>query len=538
MAFGCFPCGGNKQNFYKMAEVLNEQGNAARATTFLEHMAALDIDSVPASLRMSGIVCTIGPASRSVETLVQLMEAGMTVVRLNFSHGTHEYHKETVDNVRKAAEVYGEKRGFPFSLGVALDTKGPEIRTGLIDGSGTGEAVLVTGEKITVTTDKAFAEKCSKDTLYVDYDNITKVIKAGSRIFVDDGLISLQAEEVSGNKIKCVIENGGKVGSKKGVNLPGTPVDLPAVSEKDKGDLELGLDVGVDFVFASFIRDAEGVHTIRKILGDKGKHIMIIPKLENHQGIKNMDSIIDAADGIMVARGDMGIEIPPEKVFIAQKGMIARCNIAGKPVICATQMLDSMIEKPRPTRAEVSDVANAVLDGADCVMLSGESAKGLYPVQCVSIMAKICKEAEAAIWHKSTFLDLTSQISKADHAHSVAIASVEASFKVKASAIIVLTTSGRSAHLLSRYRPHCPIICVTRHAMVARQCQLYRSIFPLLHTAARQSDWLQDVELRVQYAMKFGKDRGFVAKGDPVLIITGWQSGAGYTNTMRIVYAQ
>ena len=538
MAFGCFSCGGNNSNFYNMAEVPNEQGNAARATTFLEHLAALDIDSAPAPLRRSGIVCTIGPASRAIETLVELIDAGMTVVRLNFSHGTHEYHRETVDNVRKAAEVYGQKRGFPFSLGIALDTKGPEIRTGLIDGSGTGEAVLVTGEKITLTTDKAFAEKCNKETLYVDYDNITKVVKAGSRIFVDDGLISLQAEEISGNKIKCLIENGGKLGSKKGVNLPGTPVDLPAVSDKDKGDLQLGLDVGVDFVFASFIRDAEGVNAIRKILGDKGKNIMIIPKLENHQGIKNMDSIIDAADGIMVARGDMGIEIPPEKVFIAQKGMIARCNIAGKPVICATQMLDSMIEKPRPTRAEVSDVANAIMDGADCVMLSGESAKGLYPVQCVSIMAKICREAEAAIWHKSTFLDLTTQISKADHAHSIAIASVEASFKVKASTIIVLTTSGRSAHLLSRYRPNCPIICVTRHAMVARQCQLFRSIFPLLHTAERQADWLQDVEMRVQHAMKFGKDRGFVKKGDPVLIITGWQSGAGYTNTMRIVYAQ
>lgn len=538
MAFGCFPCGGNNVLANNMPEIQNEQGHAERAATFLEHMAALDIDSVPGSLKMCGIVCTIGPASRSVETLVELMEAGMTVVRLNFSHGTHEYHKETVDNVRKAVEVYGEKKGFPFPLGIALDTKGPEIRTGLIDGSGTGEVELVTGDKITLTIDKSFFEKCSKEKVYVDYDNITKVIKPGSRIFIDDGLMSLIAEDVKSDHIDCTIENGGKLGSKKGVNLPGTPVDLPAVSEKDKGDLLLGLEVGVDFVFASFIRDANGVKEIRKILGDKGKNIMIIPKLENHQGIKNMDSIIETADGIMVARGDMGIEIPPEKVFIAQKGMISRCNIAGKPVICATQMLDSMIEKPRPTRAEVSDVANAVLDGADCVMLSGESAKGLYPVQCVTVMAKICKEAEAAIWHKSTFLDLTAQISKADHAHSVAIASVEASYKVNAAAIIVLTTSGRSAHLLSRYRPHCPIICVTRHAMVARQCMLYRSIFPLLHTAERQSDWLQDVEMRVQYAMKFGKANKFISPGDPVLIITGWQSGAGYTNTMRIVYAQ
>lgn len=537
MVFGCIPCGGNNAFSNKMG-IPNEQELAERSGTFLEHMAALDIDSVPSNIRMSGIVCTIGPASREVDTLVQLMEAGMTVCRLNFSHGTHEYHKATADNVREAAKIYGEKMGFPYTLGIALDTKGPEIRTGLIDGSGTGEATLVTGEKITVTTNKEYEEKCSKDIVYVDYVNITKVLKEGSIIFVDDGLMSLKALKISGDKIECNIENGGKLGSKKGVNLPGTPVDLPAVSEKDKGDLELGLEVGVDFVFASFIRDADGVHTIRKILGEKGKNIMIIPKLENHQGIKNMDSIIEAADGIMVARGDMGIEIPPEKVFIAQKGMISRCNIAGKPVICATQMLDSMIEKPRPTRAEVSDVGNAILDGADCVMLSGESAKGLYPVQCVSIMAKICLEAESAIWHKSTFLDLTMQIGKADHAHSVAIASVEASYKVQAAAIIVLSTSGRSAHLLSRYRPHCPIICLTRHSMVSRQCMLYRSIFPLLYTADRASDWLQDIEARVQYSMKYGKAMNFIKVGDPVLIVTGWQSGAGYTNTMRIVYAQ
>jgi len=291
-------------------------------------------------------------------------------------------------------------------------------------------------------------------------------------------------------------------------------------------------------IFASFIRDAAGVHEIRKILGDRGKNILIISKIENHQGVKNLDEIIAASDGIMVARGDLGIEIPPEKVFLAQKAMIAKCNKEGKPVICATQMLESMVKKPRPTRAETSDVANAILDGADCVMLSGETAKGDYPLECVRTMANICKEAEAALWHKQLFTDLVS--STVDSAHTIAIAGVEASLKCNAAAFIVITTSGRSAHLVSKYRPRCPIIAVTRFAQVARQCHLYRGILPIEYNGngPKLGDWLEDVNARVQHGVLYAKKRGMIKTGDTIIVLTGWKAGSGFTNTMRIIQVE
>jgi len=333
------------------------------------------------------------------------------------------------------------------------------------------------------------------------------------------------------------VENDGNLGSRKGCNLPGTDTDLPAVSEKDKSDLLFGVEQGVDMIFASFIRNADGVKQIRDILGDKGKNIWIISKIENQQGIKNLTEIIKASDGTMVARGDMGIEIPTEKVFIAQKQMIAECNKFGKPVICATQMLESMVKKPRPTRAEASDVANAVLDGADCVMLSGETAKGDYPVVCVKTMAKIAKEAEACIWNERIFEDMMrANVSACDNTTTTAISAVLTSYKCKASAIVVLTTSGATSHLVSKYKPHCPILTVTRFPQVARQLQVFRGCIPLFYEQDRPAGaWMDDVDARVQYAIDFGKASNFIAAGDNVVVITGWRQGSGSSNTVRIL---
>lgn len=510
------------------------------AKNFLEHVSNLDIDVDPTLVRHTGIICTIGPACKDVPKLTEMINNGMNIARMNFSHGTHEYHGEVIKNVRAAVEsLKGTSQSRP--VGIALDTKGPEIRTGLIKGSATGEVQLVRGNKIILTIEEKNYEACTDSLLFVDYKNIVKVVKGGDKIFIDDGLISLKVLKTTDDSVECEIENGGSLGSKKGVNLPGIPVDLPAISEKDKSDLLFGVEQGVDMVFASFIRDAAGVRSVREVLGEKGKDILIISKIENHQGVKNFDEILVESDGIMVARGDLGIEIPAHKVFVAQKMMIARCNKAGKPVICATQMLESMVTKPRPTRAEVSDVANAVLDGADCVMLSGETAKGQYPIECLRTMHEIAREAESVSYHNELFESLRATNPDGCYTHSIAVAAVEASFQSNASAIVVLTTSGKSAQLVSKYRPACPIIAVTRNETAARQMHLWRGLFPYLVTTPKPAElvsgsaWMDDTELRIKNAMDSAEALGLVKKGGELVVITGWRGGSGNTNTLRII---
>jgi len=530
----------NETSILPVTDVPKAQGQAAKASTQIEHNANLEITSRANRVRLSGIVCTIGPVSRAPETLLEMMENGMNVARMNFSHGSHDYHRDTIANCRTAVGMYKEKHGIDPCLAIALDTKGPEIRTGLLEGdTGRKEVELKAGQTIKITTDDEYKEKCSDEVLWLDYKNITNVLEVGKRIYIDDGLISVKAAEIGENFVVGLIENGGSLGSRKGCNLPATDTDLPAVSEKDKQDLLFGVEQGVDFVFASFIRDAAGVQEVRDVLGEEGKDIWIIPKIENQQGVKNIDEIIDASEGIMVARGDMGIEIPTEKVFIAQKQMIAKCNKAGKPVIVATMMLESMVKKPRPTRAEASDVANAVMDGADCVMLSGETAKGEYPVICVKTMAAISREAEACFWNESVFEDMLKSEDKKNEAYdstsTAALSAVLASYKCNAAAIIILTTSGVSARAVSKYRPICPIITITRFPQVARQLQMCKGIIPLLYKQEKDSDWMKDVDDRINFAVNFGKERNFIKSGSPIVAITGWRTGSGSTNTVRIL---
>merc|ERR1712137_970151 len=492
----------------------------------LEHMTKMDIYSAPVEYRKTSIICTIGPKTAPVPKLCELIDAGMNIVRMNFSHGSHEYHGSVVKNAREAA---AQKQ---VVLAIALDTKGPEIRTGLLKDD---EVSLTEGQEFTLTTDSARGEDGDANTVFVDYQNIAKVVPVGGTVYIDDGLLSLEVTEVGDNFLKTRVRNAGKLGSRKGVNLPNINVDLPAISEKDASDLKFGVEQNVDMIFASFIRKASDVRDVRTVLGEQGKHIKIISKIENHEGVTNFDEILAETDGVMVARGDLGIEIDAQKVFLAHKMMISKCNIAGKPVICATQMLESMTFNPRPTRAEVSDVANAVLDGSDCVMLSGETAKGNYPEAAVAMMANICREAESALFRSSLYDALRSATKNPSQTEVIACSAVNAALESNAGAMIVLTTSGNSARYLAKYRPACPIIAVTRNAHTARCCHLSRGCHPLHYTKDRGNDWQEDVNARIKAAIELATNKGLIKSGDSVIAVQGWQGGSGYTNTIRLL---
>jgi pyruvate kinase len=379
---------------------------------------------------------------------------------------------------------------------------------------------------------------------YVDYKNITKVIEPGRIIYVDDGVLAFDVVKIIDEKtIRARARNNGKISSRKGVNLPNTDVDLPALSEKDKADLRFGVKNNVDMVFASFIRRGEDIRSIREVLGKDGAHIQIIAKIENRQGINNFEEILKETDGVMVARGDLGIEIPAAEVFAAQKKMIAMCNIAGKPVICATQMLESMIVNPRPTRAEISDVGNAVTDGADCVMLSGETAKGSYPNEAVREMHETCLKAENTIAYVSHFEELTGLVERpVSIVESCAMAAVRASLDMNAGAIIVLSTSGDSARLLSKYRPVCPIFMVTRNASASRYGHLYRGVYPFYFPEEKPDfskvNWQEDVDRRIKWGISEAMKLKVLTQGETVVVVQGWKGGMGNTNTLRVIKAE
>lgn len=500
-------------------------------TSKISWLTNLDVNQTPEkNFRRSSIIGTIGPKTNSVEMLTALRKAGLNIVRMNFSHGSYEYHQSVIDNARKSEELYP---GRP--LAIALDTKGPEIRTGTTTGN--KDYPIPANHEMLFSTDEKYKEACDDKIMYIDYKNIVNVIKPGKIIYVDDGVLSFCVLEIVDDKhIKVVSINAGKISSHKGVNLPNTDVDLPALSEKDKADLLFGVKNKVHMIFASFIRTAGDVREIRRVLGEEGKNIQIIVKIENQQGVNNFDEILAETDGVMVARGDLGIEIPAPQVFIVQKQMIAKCNLAGKPVICATQMLESMTYNPRPTRAEVSDVGNAIVDGADCVMLSGETAKGDYPIEAVTMMHQTALVAEMTLPYYSNFADLREATKKpCDVQETIAMAAVTATFEQNAKAIIVLSTSGTTARLCAKYRPNCPILMVTRNENSSRFCHLYRGVYPFPYKGVREDNWIQDVENRVEYAIEEAIKLNIFNKGDTVVVVQGHQRGVGHSNTLRVV---
>lgn len=473
------------------------------------------------------IVCTIGPKTMSVEMLGNLIDAGMDVCRLNFSHGTHEYHGQVIANLRAALVAKPNK-----ICGLMLDTKGPEIRTGkLVDKK---ELDLVAGELIKVSSDNTI--QGSMDMISLDYAGFIDCVSVGGYILVADGLIALEIVEIhkAEKYCTCRIKNTARLGETKNVHLPGAIVDLPAVSEKDIVDIKFGVEQGVDFIAASFIRKPEDVLTIRKYLGEEGKKIQIISKIENMEGMDNFNDILHVSDGIMVARGDLGVEVEQEKVFLAQKMMVSKCNAANKPVITATQMLESMIKNPRPTRAELTDVANAVLDGTDCVMLSGETASGDYPIDAVKIMRKICAEAEyveAQMDYHTLFAALKlGSPNVITVAETVASYAVAASIDLGASLIITLTETGLTTRLVCKYRPPVPVVAITTWKHTMQSLTISKGTLPLYVDSLLGTDQL------VEQALELGWGMGLVKPGSRVLVVSGIMEGVqGKTNSMRVL---
>lgn len=448
-------------------------------TTKFQQFCQLNPNKTPSSIRSTSIICTIGK-SPDVDRLIRFIESGMNIARLNFSHGSHEEFKATIEKIRTAVERVGAKRSskVQFPVAIALDTKGPEIRTGI--NLNNEEFELEKGQRLVITVDEHFRDRGTKQKIYVDYRELPIALKEKDEIFIDDGLICLSVEKIQENEVDCVVECGGRLSSRKGVNLPNIKINIPAVTAKDKEDIRFGMNENVDMIFASFIRNAKAVQEIKSILLDSRRKIMIISKIENKEGVDNIDEIISESDGIMIARGDLGVEIPPEKVPIVQKMIISKCNEAGKPCICATQMLESMTYKPMATRAEISDVANAVFDNSDCTMLSGETAKGEFPLEAIKVMGKTILEAEASFDHKRWFDHLISENPEpTDRIERIAVDVVKLVMKENARSIILLDNEETLVRFISKYRPDCPIFAVTSHSTFARQMNLYRSVLPL-----------------------------------------------------------
>lgn len=475
-------------------------------------------------MKKTKIICTMGPNTSDRALLKALAENGMDIARFNFSHGDYEEQKGRLDLLKSVREELG------LPIAALLDTKGPEIRTGLLKDE--KKVTLTEGQTYILTTRDIVGDE---NIGHINYDGLNEDVTAGNRILIDDGLIELEVQQVNGTDIVCTVINGGELGMRKGVNVPNVKIKLPALTEKDKADIVFGIEQGFDFIAASFVRTAGAIREIREILDAHGSNMQIIAKIENAEGIENLDEIIEASDGIMVARGDMGVEIPAQQVPHIQKMIIRKCNLACKPVITATQMLDSMIRNPRPTRAEVTDVANAVYDGTDAVMLSGETAMGKYPVEALKMMAQICEESEV-------FLDYTAYRARkvsAENEHNISNAvcysSVSTAHDLNAKVIIAPSISGFTTRLLSKWRPGAQIIGLSPSASAVRQMQIYWGVKPFQAKRAESTDLL------IEQSIDMLKDKGIIEVGDLAVVTAGVVTRASrhepatHTNIMRVI---
>ena len=467
-------------------------------------------------IKKTKIICTLGPSTDKEETTEQMLLAGMNVARCNFSHGSHEEHLKRITMIRKAAEKVQR------DVALMLDTKGPEMRLGLF---AKGKVQLTAGQRFVITAREVSG---TSEVASVNHKLLPQEVKPGNVILLADGLVSLLVESVEGEDIITKVQNNGIIGDRKRVAAPGVAVDLPPLSEQDVADILFGAKQNMDFIAASFIQKAADVLAIRKVLEDAHASMDIIAKIENAEGVKNIDEILKVADGIMVARGDLGVEIPTEEVPLVQKVLIEKCNKAGKPVITATQMLESMVNNPRPTRAEASDIANAIMDGTDAIMLSGETASGQYPVEAVKMMAKIAIRTESALSYSDILL-AKGRLLQRSTTDAISHATVQVSYELGAAAIITSTETGYTARMVSKYRSHAAIVAVTPNEKTLRKLQLLWGVYPTLGTNWKNTDDM------VNSAVESAMATGIVKDGDLVVITAGVPIGmSGTTNMIRV----
>lgn len=475
-------------------------------------------------MKKTKIICTMGPNSDDRELMKNLALCGMDVARFNFSHGTHEEQKIRLDQLKSVREE------LDLPIAALLDTKGPEIRTGVLkEGK---KVTLKEGQKYTLTTKEVVGDE---NICHINYAGLNEDVTAGKRILIDDGLIEMEVVSVDETDIICTVINGGELGERKGVNVPNVKIKLPALTEKDKEDILFGIEQGFDFIAASFVRSADAVAEIKEILKKYDSPIQVIAKIENAEGIENLDEIIAVSDGIMVARGDMGVEIPMQEVPHIQKEIIRKCNAACKPVITATQMLDSMIRNPRPTRAEVTDVANAVYDGTDAVMLSGETAMGKYPLEALRTMSEICQSAESHLNIKQFKARRVGKENLHDISNAVSYSSVSTAYSVGAKVIIAPSISGFTTRQLSKWRASVPIIGLSPNSASVRQMQLYWGVKPLEAVRAESTDEI------IESSLELLKSKKIIEKDDIVVITAGSTHETenikytSHTNIMRVI---
>ena len=467
-------------------------------------------------MRKTKIVATIGPATSELEIMKKLIKAGINTARINFSHGTHESHAEIVSKLKMAREE------LTAPIALMLDTKGPEIRT---KGFEAGSVTLKAGNKFILTTDDVLGDINKASVTYPDF---VKDISVGSKILLDDGLIELKVTAIDGTNVETTIKNDGELGSNKGINLPDTKVNLPSLTEKDIEDIKFGIAMGFDLIAASFVRSAKDVLEIRSILEEnEGSHIQIIAKIENREGVENLEEILEVSDGVMVARGDLGVEIPPEEVPLIQKKIIKQCNAIGKPVITATQMLESMTDNPRPTRAEANDVANAIFDGTDAVMLSGETAKGSYPVEAVRMMDRIAIKTEGGFDYSAALTERYSQ-NVVNVTNSVTYAACTTAASLNAACIVAVSRSGFTAKMVAKYRPNSTILVATSSEINWRQMNLVWGCQPVMIAQYNHDDDLYEA------SSKCAMQSGLANNGDIIVIVAGVPVGiTGTTNLIK-----